>query len=161
MTRFVLLLCVVLTGCEWKASRTAGARPKPSAEPEHEHDPDDVPITEADVEMPTDFNAAVERMRDYSTKIKTAILAGTPSKAHRPLDELDIVIGKVMPIARDSGVPRTDWEQVNLARRDLRAQFDVLHAAIDGGEKPDWSAAEPGVETALASLESVAAKAAK
>jgi hypothetical protein len=105
--------------------------------------------------MPADYVATVKRLKYYANQIKKAITSGKPSKAHRPLDEADIVIDKVMVIARDSGVPKADWEEVNVARRELRAKLDVLHAAIDDGTKPDWNAAEPSVEDALKHLESV------
>jgi len=123
-----------------------------------EHDPDDVPITEADVDIPRNYPSAVERLTAYRQQVFAAVEAGTPHKAHRPLDEMDIVIGKLMPLTRDSGVPRSDWEEVNVARRALRAQFDLIHAAIDDDQTPDLVAAEPEVDAALARLKSVAAK---
>src|SRR5580698_2698223 len=122
--RALLLLVAVGAGCGWTAPRPAEDHAQ-----EHEHDADDVPITEADVEMPADFSAAVKRLRDYVTDIKAAINAGTNSMAHRPLDEADIVIGKIMNIARGSNVPRADWEEANLARRSLRENLDKVHAA--------------------------------
>ncbi|HEY1598745.1 MAG TPA: hypothetical protein VGG64_04040 [Pirellulales bacterium] len=102
-----LLLVIAATGCGWTA-------PRPGSDDQlhaHEHDPDEVPSTEADVAMPANYAEAVKRVREYATTIKVAIVAETPSKAHRPLDELDIVIGKLMPIVKDSNVPRTDWEE--------------------------------------------------
>jgi hypothetical protein len=113
---------------------------------------------EADVDMPRNYAAAVARLTDYSRQIVNSVTSGRPQRAHRPLDEMDIVIGKMMPIARKSGVPRGDWEEVNLARRALRAQFDTIHASIDKNEDPDLTAAQPGIDAALARLKAVAAK---
>jgi hypothetical protein len=147
----VLLSFGVAAGCRPSAdsSRTGAVA---------EHDADDVAITEADVEVPSDYAAAVERLADYNRRIKAAVAGGKPHEAHRPLDEMDIVIGKLMPIARDSGVARADWEEVNLARRALRAQFDLIHAAIDGGKTPNVAGVEPDIDVALARLTAVAAK---
>ena len=122
------------------------------------HVDDDVAVTEADVDMPADFAAAVDRIKDYRARIFAAVAAGTPHDAHRPLDEMDIVIGKLMPIARDSGVPRGDWEEVNVARREVRAQFDLVHVAIDHDERPDMAAVQPAIAAAIERLEDVAAK---
>src|SRR5581483_987358 len=70
----------MLTGCH--ASQSAG-----TVEADHEHDPDDIPITEADVKMPRSYPEAVEQIVNYCDAIERAVSAGTPSKAHRPLDE--------------------------------------------------------------------------
>jgi hypothetical protein len=142
---------VAVAGCERSGDSSASGAAA-------EHDADDVAITEADVDMPRDYAAAVERLTSYSRRIKEAVAKGRPHYAHRPLDEMDMVISKLMPIARDSGVARPDWEEVNLARRALRAQFDPIHAAIDGGKTPDVAGAEPGIDAALARLTAVAAK---
>lgn len=119
-------------------------------------DPDDQPITEADVQLPTNFVEAVRRIRAYADQIRAAIEADRPTKAHRALDELDIVLGKLMPLARDSGVPRARWESVNTAARDLRRQFDRLHAAIDDHRQPDYPVGASAIAAALTKLESVA-----
>jgi hypothetical protein len=142
---------VAVAGCERAGDSSASGAAA-------EHDADDVAITEADVDMPRDYAAAVERLTTYSQRIKDAVANGKPHEAHRPLDEMDIMISKLMSIARDSGVARPDWEEVNLARRALRAQFDRIHAAIDGGKTPDVAGAEPGIDAALARLTAVAAK---
>src|SRR5207244_437300 len=122
------------------------------------HDPDNVPITEADVDIPLDYASAIDRLAAYRMQIFAAIAAGAPHAAHRPLDEMDIVIGKLMLIARNSQVPKRDWEEVNLARRALRAQFDLIHAAIDNDQTPNLPAPGTEIDAALARLRAVAAK---
>ena len=146
----VALSAIVPVGC----SNTGVS----SAPPDAEHDADDVPITEKDVDMPRDYTTAVERIDGYAQQIFRAIEAGQPSKAHRPLDEMDIVIGRLMFIARDSGVARADWEEVNVARREFRAQFDAVHESIDHNETPDIAAARPAIVATLGRLKAVAAK---
>jgi hypothetical protein len=121
------------------------------------HDPDDVPITEADVDMPADYAAAMPRINEYRDSIRSAIDAGTPSKAHRPLDELDIVLNKLPKIASDSDVPRDQWEEVNTASRELRDLFNTLHASIDAGQPPDYPAVADDIEETIARLEAVTA----
>ena len=71
--------------------------------------------------MPRDFRDAVERLKEYQQQILAAIAAGHLHDAHRPLEEMDLVITKLMVLARDSGIPRRDWEEINLTRRELRA----------------------------------------
>jgi len=128
------------------------------SQPHDEHADDGGPLTAADVDMPQSYAEAVNRLQEYRQQILSAVAAGRPGKAHRPLDEMDIVIEQLMYIARDRGVARTDWEEVNLARRELRAQFDLVHAAIDAGERPDMSTAEQTTAAALARLQAVADK---
>lgn len=119
------------------------------------HDPDDVPITEADVKMPATYAAAVPQVKAYCAAIRTAIDANTPSKAHRPLDELDIVLRKLIYIARDSGVPKKQWETVNVTARELRILFNQIHSAIDDGRAPDYKAVSEPIEAALERLTKV------
>jgi hypothetical protein len=129
-------LCLALSlGCAPGSGPTGGQSQSPSTTPAH--DPDGVPITKADVDMPADYAVAMPRINEYRDKIRTAIEAGTPSKAHRPLDELDIVLDNLCEIARDSGVPKEQWEEVNTASRELRDLFNTLHASIDAGDPPD------------------------
>jgi hypothetical protein len=152
----VLAICALWVS-SIPACRTSGENSM--AELAANHDALEPPITEADVDMPADFSAAVVRIKEYGTRVFAAIATGTPHDAHRPLDEMDIVIGKLMPIVRSSGVSREEWDEVNSARREIRAQFDLIHAALDRGEQPDMAATRPAIDTAIKRLEDVAAKA--
>ncbi len=120
-------------------------------------DPDDVPISEADVEMPANYDAALEQIKQSRDSIRSAVEGGTPTKAHRPLDELDIVLNKLPSIARDSGVPKEKWEEVNTTARELRDSFNQVHSAIDERREPDYGAVAEPIEQAIKRLEDVTA----
>jgi hypothetical protein len=139
---FVAPLCVL--GC-------AKATPPPEAAADHH----DVPITEADVKLPASYAEAVPRVKAYRDAIRAAIEAGTPEAAHRPLDELDLVLGKLTSIAKDSGIPIDHWEAINLSARALREHFNQLHAAIDEHRAPDYQAVATGIDGSIATLEQV------
>ena len=117
--------------------------------------PDDVAITEADVKMPASYADALPQIQSYRDTIRTAIEAGTPGKAHRSLDELDIVLDKLPSIAKDSGVPIEQWETINTAARDLRNLFNQVHSAIDEMREPDYKAVAEPIDQAIAKLEQV------
>ncbi len=148
----------LLSGCgaNEPASQPAAESTPPAAE-SAPSDPDDVPITEADVEMPANYDAALERIKEYRESIRTAVEGGTPSKAHRPLDELDIVLNKLPSIARDSGVPKENWEEVNTTARELRDSFNQVHSAIDGKREPDYGAVAEPIKQAINRLEDIRA----
>lgn len=118
-------------------------------------DPHDVPITEADVEMPKSYGEAVDRIVGYRDTIRAAIEAGTPTKAHRSLDELDIVLRKLAEIAKEHDVPRDQWETVNTSARELRNRFNELHSSIDAGEKPDYAKEAEEINKRIERLKSV------
>lgn len=118
-------------------------------------DPDDIPITEADVEMPADYTSAVQRTRAYRDAIRTAIQNGKPSKAHRPLDEADLVLRRLPEIARDSGVPRRYWEQIVVASEDLNELWGEIHAKIDAHQTPDYSSLQEAIDDAVDRIASV------
>ena len=118
-------------------------------------DPDDVPITEADVKLPATYAEAIPQIKSYRDTIRSAIEAGTPSKAHRALDELDIVLKKLASIARDSGIPKEQWEAVNTSAQELRNLFNKVHSAIDAKLKPDYKAVAEPIDQTIDKLEQV------
>ncbi len=140
-----LLLVALVLGC--------GQTESPQA-PEAA-DPHDVPITEADVSMPATYADALPQIKGYRDTIRKAIEAGTPAHGHRSLDELDIVLDQLPSIAKDSGIPKEQWETVNTTSQALRTLFDQLHSAIDEKRQPDYSAVADPIDQAIAKLEQV------
>ena len=142
--RHAWLIALLLVGCS-----KAEAPKAPAA------DPDDVAITEADVKLPANYAEAVSQIKGYRDTIRAAIEAGTPSRAHRSLDELDIVLNKLPSIAKDSGIPNDQWETINTAAQELRNSFNELHSAIDAKREPDYKAVAEPIDQAIAKLEQV------
>lgn len=116
---------------------------------------DDVAITESDVKLPATYAEALPQIKGYRDTIRTAIDGGTPGKAHRSLDELDIVLGKLPSIAKDSGVPNEQWETINTSAQDLRNLFNQVHSAIDEKREPDYKAVAEPIDQAIVKLEQV------
>jgi hypothetical protein len=142
----LLSLITVTLGC----GKTETARvPAPTTENE------DVAITEADVKIPATYAEALPQIKGYRDTIRDAIAAGTPGKAHRALDELDIVLKKLPSIAKDSGVPAEHWETVNTSAQELRSSFNKVHASIDARLKPDYQPVAEPIDEAIAKLEQV------
>ena len=142
--RTCLLLVVFTLGC-------GKTEPPKAAATDH----DDVAITEADVKMPANYADALPQIQGYRDTIRQAIEAGTPSKAHRSLDELDIVLNKLPAIAKASGIPKEQWETVNATAQELRNSFNQLHSAIDANREPDYKAVAEPIDQAIARLEQV------
>jgi hypothetical protein len=140
-----LLLLTFTLGCGAKQPPQTGATEN-----------DDVVITEADVQIPATYPEALPRIKGYRDTIRAAIEAGTPGKAHRSLDELDIVLDKLPAIAKASGVPQEQWETVNTAAQELRNLFNQVHAAIDAKREPDFKAVAEPIDASIAKLEKVA-----
>lgn len=131
----------------------AGSTPGSAAETAT--DPDDVPITEADVARPEDYPEALTRIEGYRDTIRDEIAAGRPTKAHRALDELDIVLNWLPEIARDSGVPKEHWEAVNTTAQEIRELFNQVHSRIDAGQDPDYGAVSGSIDQAIGSLQDI------
>ena len=148
-THVVLLQLVgLLLGCGAKSPTPQSDSTNGTATP----DPHDVPITEADVQMPAGYAAAIPRIRAYRDTIRTESQGATPANAHRALDELNIVLGKLPTLARDSGVPKERWETINTTARELRNLFNQVHSAIDAGRKPDYAALANPIENGITRL---------
>lgn len=122
-------------------------------------DPHDIPLTEADIEaIKTDlasYEDALAKIKEHRDAIRDAIAAGDPPTAHRPLDELDIVLEHLATVARENDVPKSAWETVNTSAQQIRELFNKVHAQIDAGKKPDYEAVSGEVDAALGALEGV------
>jgi hypothetical protein len=144
----VLLFVGLFLGCGGKSPAPQSDSQGTASVP----DPHDVPITEADVQMPASYAEAIPRIKTYRDTIRTESQGATPAKAHRALDELDIVLNKLPTLARDGGVPKEHWEAINTGARELRNLFNQVHSAIDEERKPDYATVADPIEQAIARL---------
>jgi hypothetical protein len=122
----------------------------------HGADPHDVVITEADVKKPADYKDAVARIKEYRKDIEVNAGGDVPGKAHRPLDELDIVLKWLPGIARDSNVPKNQWETINTSGQKLRELFEKVHQNIDNKKNPDFPGVAKEVDETIGRLEAAA-----
>jgi hypothetical protein len=148
------VLVLTLAGCGSKETGLS-SETNPATSAAAPADPDDVPLTEADVPTPAGYAEAVERLYGYRDAICQAVESGHLSRAHRPLDETNIAIERLPAIARSSGVPRRDWEQVVTAAEDLVEALDEIHSQIDAGNKPDYASRAEAIDSALARLKAI------
>jgi chaperonin cofactor prefoldin len=158
---YFLCLIVTICGCDRNSPQTVQTPETHKAtahlhdhkhghgQQTHAHDG----ITEADMELPADYAAVVKRLREYDSRIKSAIEQGKPDEARRPLDEAEIVLEHIGKIARDSNLPRSDWEMISTARRALRESFEALQDQIEAREVPDYKAVEHTIDRALNEIE--------
>lgn len=154
---FVFASLFGLVGCGGSSPEATAppAGPTPASSVESEADPDDVPITEADVARPGDYPEALTRIEGYRDTIRDEIAAGRPTKAHRALDELDIVLNWLPEIARDGGVPKAHWETVNTTAQAIRELFNQVHSRIDAGQDPDYGSVSASIDRAIGSLKDI------
>lgn len=144
----IALALLLLCGC----NQGAMAPHAQTAEVASDAGGEEAPVTEADVPMPADYAEAIERLCGYRDAIQKAVDSGQLHDAHRPLDETNIAIERLPALARSSGVPRNDWEQVVVAGEDLAEALDEIHSQIDAGQKPDYAAHAAAIDEALARL---------
>ena len=148
----------LLTGCgdqSDKPSQTESSSDATSGESES----DDVALTQEEIEALeneiTDYADALARIKSFRDTIRDSVAAGNPTKAHRPLDELDVVLNRLPEVARDSNVPRSDWEAVNTNTQKLRELFNKVHANIDAGQEPDYASVAEDIDKTIQSLEQI------
>jgi len=149
---------VFSVGCNSQSEPAAGDGPQASTLAPA-HDPHDVPLTEAERESLrqslASYADAVTQIKSFRDSIQQALASGKPAEAHRPLDELDVVLEHMPVVARDNNVPRTQWETVNTSAQQLRDSFNQVHAQIDASEEPDYGAVAADIAAALSRLEGV------
>ncbi|MGE0535202.1 MAG: hypothetical protein AB7O68_09515 [Pirellulales bacterium] len=122
------------------------------ADHDHEH------LTEADFDLPKDFGGAVARIKACSVDVGEALTKGDAHGAHRPADELVVLAGKLMPLARDGGVPKARWKEINLLAKELESQLDKLHDAIDADTAAGNASILAAIDATVAELEKVSAR---
>jgi outer membrane murein-binding lipoprotein Lpp len=155
------LTSVAFTGCgDTKKKEVSKSTEKTTKNGEKAAvDPHDVPMTEAEIEKlkgeVKSYDTAVTRIKSYRDTIRDKIAADKPTEAHRSLDELDLILGWLPESAKDSGVPRENWEEVSTSAQTLRDSFNELHTAIDANKDPDYSAVSNTIDAAVAKLEAV------
>jgi hypothetical protein len=151
-----LIISTTLSGCGSSApepvqpiSSSASTATAPAI------DSDEVPIKQNDVARPKDYSDALKRIEGYRDTIRNEIAAGRPTKAHRSLDELDIVLKWLPAIARDSGVPKVLWEKVNTTAKAIQNAFDQIHSRIDDGKAPDYASVSDSIDSSIAELKKI------
>lgn len=119
----------------------------------------DHPLTEEEIATLTqetaDYEAAVERIEQYQQTIEQKTTAGNPAEAHRALDNLDVVLNRLPDAARDSGVPRAKWREVNETAQELQELFNQIHARIDAGEDPNYASLAEEIDRHIAALAAI------
>ena len=125
-------------------------------------DPHDIPMTEHEKDQLKasikDYPDALTRIKSYRDKIRTETTSGEAALAHRPLDELDLVLGWLPQIAEKSGVPKTKLEDLTKTAQQLQDLFNKVHAKIDAHEKPDYAAVANDIEAEIKKLEALTPK---
>ena len=148
----------MLTGCSNK-SEPASQDKDLNGTSTAAHDPHDIPLTDEQIETLkqslTSYADALSKIKSYRDTIRDAVAAGDPRKAHRPLDELDVVLEHLPTVARATNLPKSQWETINTSAQQVRNLFNKVHAQIDAGQQPDYAAVAEEIASALASLEGV------
>ena len=156
-THYAMSLTVLALGLAIGCGKTEPSKDKPSQQAvKTATDPHDVVITEADVKKPADYKDAVARIKEYRKDIEVNAGGDVPGKAHRPLDELDIVLKWLPGIARDSNVPKSQWETINTSTQKLRELFEKVHQNIDNKKNPDFPGVAKDVDETIGRLEAAA-----
>lgn len=125
----------------------------------HAHDHHDTPLTAGEIaslkEETAQYQDAVQRIGQYQQTVQQETTAGEPAKAHRALDNLDIVLERLPAAARDSGVPKRKWQEVNETAQKLRELFNQIHADIDAGADPDYGAVADAIDRSIETLAAI------
>ena len=125
--------------------------------------PHDVPITEEQKQQLreqtakfADAVAMVKQLRDAVERETKDGIPANPFEAHQALDKADIIVQWLPEIARNSNVPKENWEAVTTAANELREFFDKVHLNIDNKVDPDFASVQQKMDARIAELEAIA-----
>lgn len=156
----IIIAVALLTGCgrtEEAATNGDAAVQTGQAPPVHAHH--DTPLTADEIallqEETAQYRDAVQHIKQYQETIRQETTAGEPAEAHRALDNLDVVLERLPAAARDSGVPKGKWQEVNETAQKLRDLFNQIHANIDAGTDPNYGAVADPIEQGIAKLAAI------
>lgn len=156
-----VLLCVAsLVGCGKEASPPATAVAETDAvESAEAFDPHDILLTDAEIESLkgglSSYEDALAKIDMFSKTIREAVTVGDAHQAHRPLDELDIVLEHLPTVAREHNIPKSEWETINTSAQRIRELFNQVHARIDNGESADFEGVVGEIESEIGKLAGV------
>jgi hypothetical protein len=161
----VLLSVALIVGCgDAKTDKTTAGKTDPGktvSGGKTEHDPEDKPLTDQEKQTLKagikDYKDAVAKIKSYRDTIRKETTEGRPARAHRSLDELDLVLEWLPEFAEKSGVPEAKLADVTKSAQRLRDAFNKVHAQIGAGEKPDYPAVADTIESEIKTLENAAA----
>ncbi len=156
--RFLSLLVACSLCLGWTAGCHRGAAHDEHDHAGHDHHDheEESPFDESKVVVPPRYGDAVERIAALSSDMDRLIRAGDLCHAHPTLDELDLVLQRLMPVAQQDNVPRKRWEGINLAARQLRLTLNEIHEALDEHRDPELSKRAGEIDRALSALRSAA-----
>lgn len=150
-----------LVGRLWEKRRREDPKAAADKTPKTEGaaDPHDVPLTEQEIARlkkdTAKYEDAIQHIKDYQKTIKEEATGGEPAKAHRALDNLDVVLERLPEAAQNSGVPKEKWQEVNETAQKLRDLFNKVHANIDAGEDPNYDAVADEIDQGIKTLSSI------
>ncbi len=122
-----------------------------------DHSHDEEPFDESKVITPARYSDAVQVIAQGCHAIATSITAKQINVAHAELDKTDLHLRRLMPITRDSGVPRRHWEAINLAAKQVRLELNEIHEALDHDQDPKLAEHQPAITASLQELQKHAA----
>jgi len=153
---------VVFSGCgqsDQDAVDSTSSTATTAESPKDDYNPHDVPITE---EQKTalrgevaKFPDAVERIKQFRDRVEQETkdsIPKSPYEAHQALDKADLVLQWLPEIARESGVSKGYWEEVNTTANELRTLFETVHQNIDNKLEPDFAGVATQVDQHIARL---------
>lgn len=162
----VAVACLAWTvGCSQPSQdQPAQGGSAPSADAGHgDYNPHDVPITDeqkAEMRRQTaqfaDAVAMIKQLRNETEAETKNGIPENPYKAHQALDRADLVLQWLPEIARNSGVPKAHWEEINTTANDLRTLFEQVHQNIDNKKEPDFGSVAAQMDAKIAALEAIA-----
>jgi len=140
------LLAAIAAAAVWATPVCAQHDHGGGGQPGHEHGPA--------AKAPDSYKDAVKQIHDRLEEVGEAIEKGDMDAAH---DEADAAgtIGKALgalALKADSGVPKDKVRDVNLAGREIAAQADALHEAVEKNDKAAVKAAYDAMNKALETL---------
>lgn len=156
-----------ISGCN-QGSPDASVAPQGEEAPaaaagEAEYNPHDAPITAEQKtqlqEETAQFSDAVAKIKELCNAIEAETKDGIPQQpyaAHQALDKADLVLKWLPQVARDSGVAKEHWEEINTAANDLRTSLEKVHHNIDNKQDPNFASVAQEMDQKISRLEEIA-----
>lgn len=147
----------LVAGCGKKSDQAdkTGKSKKPAAKVNHH----DVPMTDAEKkelrEKVGSYAKAVAYILKCRDTIKKETTDGEPEKAHRSLDELDIVLKDLPKIAGDDKVDSKHSEDIGVHSQKLVEAFNKIHNNIDNKKAPDYESVADDIEKSIKVLSAI------
>ena len=104
------------------------------------------------------YDEAMHAMGELREQVKHLIESGNLLKVHPPAQGITEIAKRLPELAKKSGIPTSQWRDINIQSRELANMFDEIDVVADAKKKPETEAVFAKMEKLIDGLKAFTPK---